>query len=85
MTSPINKIARKRAENLLRDMFVRGTLRGMEKPMSVWAMESMFTDNYDKGSSAWRNMYNRVKRDFCRSKCKLAHYCTLTAIPGRNH
>lgn len=48
MSSPISKIGRKRAENLPREMFTRRKLKGMEKPMDVWSMDGLFTDNYEK-------------------------------------
>lgn len=70
MASPINKIGRKRAENFLRDMFVRGSLAGIEKPMALCAMDAKFTENFDKGSSTWSNVCNRVNKYLCRSQCK---------------
>lgn len=73
MTSPINKIRRKRAENLLRDLFVRETLRGMEKTMVVWEMDPMFTENYGKRPSGWRNMYNWVRKEMCGVQCNWDH------------
>lgn len=67
MPSPVNKIARKRAENLLKEMFQRGTLRGS---MAMWSMDGLFPENYEKGSSAGRKMYNRIKKEYCGVQCK---------------
>lgn len=63
-------ICRKRAESWLRDMFVRRTLLGMEKPMEEWAIDPILNDYYDKGPSAWCNMHNRVKKEMCGVQCK---------------
>lgn len=35
INTTVNRIARNRTKNLVRDMFVQGTLRRMEKPMVV--------------------------------------------------
>lgn len=37
--------------------------------MEVRAMDAIFTHNYEKGSSAWRNRYNRGKKYFCGVQC----------------
>lgn len=70
MVSSVNKGERKRSENMVREMFKQRTLRGMEKPMAVWAMDDLFTENYNKGSSAWRrNMHNGTKKNLFGNDC----------------
>lgn len=62
-TMSIAKIARKRTEHLLRDMFKSKSLTGDERPINVWSMQQHFMDTYARGSSSWRNVLNRVKRE----------------------
>lgn len=57
------KAGRRKSEQVLRDMFRRGVLTGHERPVNVWGMESIFMETYARGTSAWRNVFNRVKRD----------------------
>lgn len=36
--------------------------------MAVWAMDPIFTDKYDKGSSTWRNVSRHMKNSFGKLK-----------------
>lgn len=56
-------VGRRNSEQLLRDMFGIGTLTGHERPVNFWMMEQLFSYIYARGTHAWRNVFNSVKRD----------------------
>lgn len=75
---PVDKVARKRSEALLREMFRRGSVTRMEKYVAVWAMDDMLTDSYEKGFSAWRNVFERVRK--VTGVCLVSRKVATTAV-----
>lgn len=58
-----NKPDRKLAEKILWEIYRRDKLRGGDEPLREWAMDYVFTDTFERGSSSWWNLYNMVKKE----------------------